>query len=216
MSFNSSNYKRLGSLIIVSGASGTGKSSICRPVIAEDSKIDFSVSCTTRKPRPGEVDGIDYFFVEVDKFNSLINSGAFVEYANVHGNYYGTLKSEVEGALLIGKDVLLDIDVQGAMSIRKNFSKDTLIGKSAEFIFILPPAFEDLERRLRGRGTESEESMNKRLSNAREELRHFIDYEYCIINKDVNEAIAQFKSIVASFRCKTRGLVPIFEGNENQ
>jgi len=151
--------------------------------------------------------GVDYFFVSLEKFNSLINEDAFVEYANVHGNFYGTLKSEVEDSLLMGKDVLLDIDVQGAMKIKKNFPKDTLIGKSAEFIFILPPAFEDLEKRLRGRATESEESLNKRLLNAKEEIKHFVDYEYCIVNYDVHSAIVQFKSIIASVRSKTRGLV---------
>lgn len=207
MSFKFSDYKRLGSLIIVSGASGTGKSTICKPVIAEDSNIDFSVSCTTRTPRTGEVDGVDYFFVSLEKFNLLINQNAFVEYANVHGNFYGTLKSEVEDSLMSGKDVLLDIDVQGAMKIKKNFSKDTLIGKSAEFIFILPPAFDDLEKRLRGRATESEESLNKRLLNAKEEIKHFIDYEYCIVNYDIQSSIAQFKSIIASIRSKTRSFV---------
>ncbi len=209
MSFNFLDYRRLGSLIIVSGASGTGKSTICKPVIAEDADIDFSVSCTTRKPRVGEAEGVDYFFVDTEKFTSLIEEGAFIEYANVHGNYYGTLKSEVEGSLLEGKDVLLDIDIQGAMKIKKNFGRDTLIGKSAEFVFILPPTFEDLEKRLRGRATESEDSLAKRLLNAKEEIKHFVDYEYCIVNYDVSYAIAQFKSIIASIRCKTRSLVLI-------
>jgi len=207
MSFEISQYKKLGSLIIVSGASGTGKSSILKPVIAEDPNLDFSVSCTTRKPRPGEKDGVDYYFIDVEKFQKLITENAFVEHANVHGNYYGTLKSEVEGALQQGKDVLLDIDIHGAMSIKKNFSKDTLIGKLVEFVFVMPPSYEELERRLKGRGTETEESLNKRLTNAKEELRHFMDYDYCIINSDLEKAISHFKAIIESFRCKTRNLV---------
>lgn len=207
MTFEISNYKKLGSLIIVSGASGTGKSSILKPVIATDPNLDFSVSCTTRKPRLGEKDGIDYYFIDVEKFQKLIAEDAFVEHANVHGNYYGTLKSEVEGALHQGKDVLLDIDIQGAMIIRKNFMEDTLIGRQAEYIFIMPPSYEELEKRLRGRGTETEESLNKRLANAREELKHFMDYDYCIINSELDKAIGHFKALIDSFRCKTRSLI---------
>ncbi|HBM15012.1 MAG TPA: guanylate kinase [Lentisphaeria bacterium] len=207
MSFEISQYKKLGSLIVVSGASGTGKSSILKPVIAEDCNLDFSVSCTTRKPRPGERDSVDYYFIDVDKFQKLIEEDAFIEHANVHGNYYGTLKSEVEGALQQGKDVLLDIDIQGALSIRKNFSKETLIGRLAEFVFIMPPSYEELERRLRGRGTESEESLKKRLLNAREEMNHFLEYDYCILNSDLYKAIGNFKSIIESFRCKTRSFI---------
>lgn len=201
-----SNYKSLGSLIIVSGASGTGKSTICKAVIAANQNLKFSISCTTRKPREGEINGKDYSFIDMDKFNKLIKADKFMEYANVHGNYYGTLKEEVINRVKEGKDVLLDIDVQGAMAIKKNFKNDSLISKCMELIFILPPSLSELEKRLKNRNTDSEEVIQKRLNVAKKEIDHFLSYDYFIINDDLNKAISDIQTIINSFKCKTNRL----------
>ena len=199
-------YKKLGSLVIVSGASGTGKSTICKSIIASNSDIEFSISCTTRKPRQGEINGNDYFFIGIDKFHEFIKANEFMEYANVHGNYYGTLKSEALNRLNAGKNVLLDIDVQGAMIIKENFKDDPIISKCTEFIFILPPYLLELERRLRNRNTDTEEVIQKRLGVAKSEVDHFLSYDYFIINDDLNKAISDMQSIINSFKFKTNRL----------
>ncbi len=199
-------YRKLGSMIIVSGASGTGKSTICRAITAADSNIEFSVSCTTRPPRNGEVEGKDYFFISTSKFNELVNSNEFIEYANVHGNYYGTLKSEVLRWLNTGKNVLLDIDVQGAMIIREKVKADPIISKCVEFIFILPNSLSDLEKRLRNRNTDTEEVIQKRLKAAKSEIDHFPSYDYLVINDNLDKAISDMQSIINSFESKTSRL----------
>jgi guanylate kinase len=199
-------YRKLGSMVIISGASGTGKSTICKAIIASNSNIEFSVSCTTRPPRNGEVEGKDYFFINTKKFNELVNANEFIEYANVHGNYYGTLKSEVLNRLNTEKNVLLDIDVQGAMIIKKKFKNDPLISKCVEFIFILPNSLSELEKRLRNRNADTEEDIQKRLKVAKSEIDHFPSYDYLIINDNLNKAISDMQSIVNSFECKTNRL----------
>jgi len=199
-------YRKLGSLIIVSGASGTGKSTICKTIITSNSNIEFSVSCTTRFPRNGEVEGKDYFFINTNKFNKLVKDNEFIEYANVHGNYYGTLKSEVIGRLNAGKDVLLDIDVQGAMIIKEKSKNDSFISKCAEFIFILPPSLSELEQRLRNRNADTKETIQKRLKAAKNEIDYFPLYDYFVINDNLNKAITDMKSVINSFKYKTNRL----------
>ena len=142
-------WKRYGMTLILSGPSGSGKSSIYKKAFEEISGFAFSVSCTTRQPRPGEVNGVDYHFISKEEFEEKIRQNAFVEYAQVHGNYYGTLKSELYERMQQGIDVLLDIDVQGAMQIRKACETDPELRKSCEFVFLSPPSSEELERRLR-------------------------------------------------------------------
>lgn len=200
-------YKKLGSLVVVSGASGTGKSTICKAIVAADSNIEFSVSCTTRAPRDGEMEGEDYFFIDTNKFDKLVKNNEFIEYANVHGNYYGTLKSEILDRLNAGKDVLLDIDVQGAMIIKEKFKNDSLISKCAEFIFILPPSLSDLEKRLKNRNTDPEENVQKRLRVAKNETDHFSLYDYFIVNDNLNKAISDMQSIINSFKYKVNRLL---------
>ena len=173
---------------MVSGPSGAGKSSLCAKLREARPDIHFSVSCTTRAPRPGEQDGRDYHFISRDEFNSWIARGDFVEHAEVHGNHYGTLRSELLGHVQAGRDVLLDIDVQGGMSVRKAADSDPLLAKCLELIFIAPPSLAELEKRLRGRGTESEEIIQRRLGNARRELAAWGDYEYLLINDDLERA----------------------------
>lgn len=201
-----SRYNKLGSLVIISGASGTGKSTICKAIIASDSSIEFSVSCTTRLPRTGEIEGKDYFFINTNKFNELIKANEFIEYANVHGSYYGTLKSEVLNRLNEGKIVLLDIDVQGAMIVKEKFKNDSLISKCTELIFILPPSLSELEKRLRTRNTDTDETIQKRLKATKREIDHFTLYDYFVVNDDLNKAISSAQLIINSFKYKVNRL----------
>lgn len=135
--------QRLGTALVVSGPSGAGKSTVCKPVLAVEPKVHFSVSCTTRAPRPGERDGVEYFFLAEQEFRQRIQAGAFLEYADVHGHLYGTPRSEVEPYVAAGRDVLLDIDVQGARQVRQRIA-DSLTGRAAIFIFIAPPSLAEL------------------------------------------------------------------------
>lgn len=199
-------YRRLGSMVVISGASGTGKSTICKAVIASNPNIGFSVSCTTRSPRNGEVEGKDYFFVDMDRFDDLIKADEFIEYANVHDNCYGTLKSEVLDRLNAGKDVLLDIDVQGSMIIKEKLKNDLLISKCAEFIFIASPSLSELEKRLKNRNTDTEEVIQKRLKTAKNEVDQFLSYDYFIVNDNLNKAISDMQSIINSLKYKTNRL----------
>ena len=204
--FETSKYNRLGMILVVSGPSGAGKSTICKRVI-EDNNLHFSVSCTTRKPRHGEVHGEDYYFISEDEFKTKIENSEFIEYANVHGNYNGTLRSEVMQIVANGKNVLLDIDVQGALAIKKAAIKDSSLEKCLEFIFIAPPSFAELERRLRGRDTDSEEAIQRRLKNAKWELSNFLEYEYLVVNEDLETAIKVMNSVVTALTKKTKRIV---------
>ena len=151
---------RRGLALVVSAPSGAGKTTLCRRLLAEDDSISFSVSYTTRPPRAKERPGVDYFFVSRKTFEEMIKAGAFLEWAEVHGNLYGTSKGQVLEALEAGRDVLLDIDVQGAAQVKE------ILGRDAVLVFVLPPGFEELERRLRKRSTEDEATIRKRLENA--------------------------------------------------
>ena len=191
---------RTGMILILSGPSGSGKSSIYKASIGDLGDIEFSVSCTTRSPRPGEVDGRDYYFVSREKFDSLVAEHAFAEHAEVHGNCYGTLKTELLGRIRRGIDVLLDIDVQGAAQLRALCADSSEFCRACEFIFIMPPSFEELERRLRARGTETEESILRRLANAKGEMEHAKEYDHIIVNDDLDRAVREFSALVLDLR----------------
>jgi guanylate kinase len=184
-----------GNLIIVSGPSGAGKSALAARVLQVLPKLKFSVSYTTRKPRGTEQDGVDYFFVGRREFQALIDGNELLEWAEVHGNYYGTSRKYVDNLLKQGNDVLLDIDIQGADIIR---------GKRAEAvgIFILPPCYRVLRERLLKRSLDDEPAMEQRLKRACKEIRHYRDYDYLIINEDIDSATSELQSIIASTHCR--------------
>ncbi len=199
-----------GVLILMSGPSGAGKSTICTPLLEAEDKLNFSVSCTTRSPRDGEIDGTHYHFIDKATFEEKIKIGDFLEWAEVHGNYYGTLKSEVEEKILAGNDVLLDIDVQGAMQIKRMLSEQKekepskfSLFDSIIYVFVTPPSFEELKQRLESRGTETAESLQKRLANAQAEMDQQLDYDFLIVNDDLEKAKADLKSILNAARCRT-------------
>ncbi|MES2310411.1 MAG: guanylate kinase [Verrucomicrobiota bacterium] len=186
-------FERQGILFVVSAASGTGKSTLCDSLRHSDNFI-YSVSCTTRKPRPGEIEGEDYFFLSKEEFERRIAADGFLEYAPVHDNYYGTPKAPVIEALKNGTDVLLDIDIQGAEQIRR--CTDPIIQGSLVDVFIIPPTFEELERRLRKRGTESEEQIQLRLKTGREEMKVWKSYRYTILSGSMEEDLTKFRAIM--------------------
>jgi guanylate kinase len=191
--------QRLGVLMVVSGPSGTGKTTLCRKLCGEGEAV-FSVSCTTRAPRPGEVDGKDYFFLSDEDFVARIERGEFFEHAHVHGRRYGTLKSYVIDNLSRGIDVLMDIDVQGAQQVRT--CEDEIIQRCLVEVFVLPPSVEELKQRLSGRGTESSESLDLRLGNAIAEMKHWPDYDYALVSGTRELDYARFKSLLISQRMR--------------
>ena len=184
-----------GSIFIISAASGTGKTTLVSRVIANHPEIRVSVSHTTRAPRGGEIPGQHYHFIDPTKFEQLISEGAFLEYAMVYGNYYGTLRRTIEEQLQAGRDLVLEIDWQGAQQVRKAFPQ--AIG-----IFILPPSLPTLKERLAGRGTDSTEVIARRFAAARDEMRHVDEFEYVIINDDLQQALANLRSVVAAARLR--------------
>jgi len=196
--------KLKGLLIVISAPSGTGKTTLTHMLLKSFPNMEFSVSYTTRKPRPGEVNGKDYFFVDRDTFERMIEEGDFLEWAEVYGNLYGTSKSQVLKALNEGKDVLLDIDTQGALQVKKNFPEAVLI-------FILPPSLKELERRLRSRGTDDEETIERRLKTARVEIERAPLYDYIVVNDVLEEAFEKLKSIVIAEKCRTERLKGQFD-----
>ena len=196
--------KQLGTVLVVSGPSGAGKSTICHKLREMLPELRFSVSCTTRQPRPGETDGVDYYFIAREDFEARIARNEFIEHARVFDNYYGTLYSEVADRVKAGEDVFLDIDVQGAMQIRERAKTDELLQRCAEFVFIAPPSYAELERRLRGRGTETEDVIRKRLGQAAKEMTFWQKYDYLIINECSDHAAQILYNIIQAFRvsCK--------------
>jgi guanylate kinase len=186
-----------GDIFVVSAPSGAGKTTLCQRLLEGDERLCFSVSYTTRSPRPGEENGRDYFFVSRRRFEAMREEGGFLEWAEVHGNLYGTSRSQVLDRLQDGMDVLLDVDVQGARQIRKTFS-------DAVFIFILPPSWEELKRRLHVRGSEDPERLLLRLKNAAVELNAVDEYEFTVVNTDIEAALNELKAIVISRRCLTQ------------
>lgn len=187
---------RRGLLIVISAPSGTGKGVLRRHLLREMPELRFCLSVTSRPPRPGEVEGVDYYFVSPEEFQRRLEAGAFVEWAEVYGNLYGTPALEIKEALERGEDVLLEKDVQGARTLREKFPDGV-------FIFILPPDRQALEERLRGRGTEDQENLERRLATAWEELAQLKNYDYVVVNDRVEEAVAQLRAIVTAERCRT-------------
>ena len=190
-------FRRQGILFVISAPSGTGKTTLCENLRATPDFI-YSVSCTTRPPRLGEENGVDYHFMTREHFQNLIEHGEMLEYAEVHGNFYGTPKSTVKEALEQGTDVLLDIDVQGAATIRK--TDDPVVRESLVDVFIMPPTSEELERRLRKRGTETEEQVQLRLLTGREESKLWRLYKYTILSGSMEEDLQKFRAIMRAER----------------
>lgn len=187
-----------GILLVLSAPSGCGKTTILKKVMADLPGLVFSVSHTTRQPRSGEQDGRDYHFVSREQFMAIRDRqpSGFLEWAEVHGNFYGTSRQDVEALLVEGMDVVLDIDVQGAAQIRRNAEPVT--------VFIAPPSLFELERRLRGRGTESEESLAVRLANAEKEIQDAGSYTYLIVNDQLDEAVQALQAVIIAERCRRR------------
>jgi guanylate kinase len=191
-----SEMTQTGNLIIVSGPSGAGKSALVTNALRSLPKLKFSISYTTRAPRGAEQNGVEYFFVGHQKFKSLIDSGDLLEWAEVYGNYYGTSRTFVDNLMQQGADVILDVDVQGAQSIRQK-------RPDAVEIFVLPPSFQVLRERLRRRSLDDESVIEKRLNIACKEINRYKDYDYLIINEDLDNAARELESIIVSARCRT-------------
>lgn len=184
-----------GILFVVSAPSGAGKTTLVRRVIAELPKVHLSVSCTTRGPRPGEEEGVDYFFISPDEFKAMERAGKFIEWAQVHGDLYGTPRTNLT-RLRNGEDLVLEIDTQGARKIREEFNDGVLI-------FILPPSLEILKGRLQSRGGDAEEAIEARLNNAQKELDQMAWYDYIVVNNELEEATRTLSSIIIAERCKS-------------
>ncbi len=184
-----------GLLIVVSGPSGAGKGTICKKLIKLDSNLKMSISATTRKPRKGEIEGINYFFIEEKQFENMILNKEFIEHALVYGNYYGTPKSNVMNEINAGKDIILEIDIQGALEVKEKYPEAT-------FIFILPPSIKELERRIVGRGTDSKETILKRMKCVYEELNFAFKYDYVVVNDIVDNAAEKIKCIITAEKNK--------------
>ena len=183
-----------GNLFVVSAPSGAGKSTICR-LVRKMLNINLATSATTRKPREGEVDGRDYYFLTIPEFEKKLANGEFLEHAKVHENYYGTLKAEVESRVNSGENVILEIDVQGGLQVKEKYPE-------ANLIFFKTPNMEDLEKRLRGRKTDSEETIQLRLKNSIKELEYEKDYDISIINYTVDKSCEELINIINSKSCK--------------
>ena len=189
--------QRRGLLIILSSPSGAGKSTLARRLMAWDPTLRFSVSATTRAPRPGETDGVEYFFKSKDEFAAMVDAGEMLEHAEVFGNFYGTPKAPVEAAMAEGRDTLFDIDWQGGQQVRRS-----TLAKDVVSIFILPPSIADLEARLRTRAQDSDAVIAGRMAKSRDEISHWGEYDYVIVNRDIDTAEAELKTILLAERAR--------------
>lgn len=184
-----------GILIVISGPSGAGKGTICKALLEREDNLYLSVSATTRKPREGEVHGVNYYFLEKEDFMKRVENEEFLEWAEVHGNCYGTPKFNVEELINEGKNVILEIDVQGALNVKKNC-------EDGVFIFVLPPSMEELKRRIIKRGSETPESLITRFKNAYEEINFISKYNYAVVNDDLEEAVKKVQNIILAEGCR--------------
>ena len=188
-----------GNLIVISGPSGAGKGTICKALFEREDNLYISVSATTRSPREGEVDGVNYYFLTQEEFKKKVDNNEFLEWAEVHGNYYGTPKFNVEEMINEGKNIILEIDVQGALNVKKNC-------EDGVFIFILPPSMEELKRRIIARGSETPESLIKRFKTAYEEINYISKYNYAVVNDDLEEAVKKVQNILYAEECRVNNI----------
>lgn len=203
-----------GLLVVISGPSGAGKGTICKALVERNKTVKLSVSCTTRKPRSNEKDGINYYFLAEEKFKDMVKNDEFLEYANVYGNFYGTPRYRIEELLNKGIDVILEIDIQGALKVNEKFSEGV-------FIFILPPSMNELKARIKKRGSETEESLIRRFNSAFKEINYVSRYKYVVTNDKVEDAVKKVESIITAEKCrvdriKDAGLDLIQEGLLNE
>lgn len=194
---------RRGLLFVLSSPSGAGKTTITRSLLADDPDLKVSVSVTTRTPRPGEVDGRDYHFISKEQFDAMIDSNQLLEHAKVFGNYYGTPLKPVEEALANSQDIIFDIDWQGTQQLKQKLVNDLVT------VFILPPSQEELERRLRARQQDNETIIQDRMKKASDEISHYSEYDYIIVNTDLGKSIQKAQSILEAERCKRRRLTAL-------
>ncbi len=195
--------KNRGSLFIVSAPSGSGKTTLCKKLVSSLTNLKFSVSYTTRHPRPGEVNNIDYAFISRNEFMSMVDKKEFIEWAEIHGEFYGTSKKRLEELIDSGIDVILDIDTQGAMQLKKKYGEGT-------YIFVLPPSMEVLRERLEKRMTDSKEEIEKRLKMAAVEIKSYCTYDYVIINNTFEDALEELEAIIISHRASTKMINPLW------
>ena len=188
--------KNKGLMLVLSSPSGAGKSSICRSLLSLDNNLNMSISTTTREKRPNEIDGSDYFFVDENKFNELLIKDYFIEHAKVFGNHYGTEKKIIEDSIDQGKDLLFDIDWQGAQQLREKMGEDVVS------VFILPPSKKELEKRLKNRGQDSDLVVKNRMNEASSEITHWAEYDYLIINDNLDQSVSDVLSILKAERMK--------------
>jgi guanylate kinase len=188
--------QRRGLMLVLSSPSGAGKTTLSRQLLDNDKQIQLSVSCTTRQKRPGERDGVDYRFVDTATFRGMIERKEFLEYAEVFGNYYGTPKAPVDEALNVGRDVLFDIDWQGAQQLRGKGQADLVT------VFILPPSTRDLEKRLLTRAQDPKEIVAQRMAKAADEMSHWAEYDYVVVNRDIGTSLTNLKAILTAERLK--------------
>ena len=194
----------MSTLFVISGPSGAGKSVLIRRILEDLPGIRFSVSSTTRGPRPGETDGINYHFISRERFQADVEAGEFLEHAQFSGNFYGTSRHEFEEARRLGQDLLLDIEVQGARQLQEK-------GIEAVYIFVTPPSFAELERRLRSRGTEDEVAIHRRLRQAVEDVSHVDRYQFVIVNDNLEEAYSRLRSIFIAERSRRSRMEAVLE-----
>ena len=190
------NIKRRGLMLVLSSPSGAGKSTISRELLSREADLTMSVSATTRSPRPGEVEGKDYYFISKKTFEKMVTEDEFLEHATVFENSYGTPRAPVDAALAAGQDVLFDVDWQGTQQLRGRAGADLVR------VFILPPSKNELERRLRGRAQDPEEVIKKRMDKAASEMEHYDEYDYIVVNVDVQDSVAEVQAILTAERLK--------------
>lgn len=196
---------RRGIMLVLSSPSGAGKTTLARRLLAAEQGIEMSVSVTTRKPRPGEVEGVDYYFVSESEFRRMRDAGDLLEWARVFDNYYGTPRSAVERALAAGRDVLFDIDWQGAQQLSEKVAQDLVR------VFILPPSGEVLEQRLKARAQDEPDTVARRMADAAAEISHWAEYDYVIINADLEASVAGLRAILAAERLRRERLLGLSE-----